>query len=118
MHRSEKEQDRLDSTSRRRTGEGANSSSPCVVKGRLYYGTTAGNLHILDATDGKVVKSLRLGWPITGSLTFANNSIYFQTVAALVHCLDLDGNERWAMTTTSLIKIPKRTGDPRGSRAV
>src|SRR5262245_49983928 len=50
---------------------GANTSSPCVAAGRVCYGTTAGTFHILDAATGKVVKSLDLGWPITGSPTWA-----------------------------------------------
>src|SRR4051794_36192664 len=52
---------------------GSNTSSPCVVKGRLYYGTTAGRLHVLDTTDGKVRRSVEVGWPVTGSPTSAND---------------------------------------------
>jgi outer membrane protein assembly factor BamB len=74
---------------------GSNTSSPCVVKGRLYYGTTAGRLHVLDAETGKLHRSIEVGWPITGSPTSANDSIYFQDLGAIVHCLDLNGNERW-----------------------
>lgn len=74
---------------------GSNTSSPCVAKGRVYYGTTAGTLHILDAKDGKLVKTLNLGSPLVSALTFANDSIYFQALDAVLRCLDLDGNERW-----------------------
>ena len=75
--------------------KGSNTSSPCVVRGRVIYGTTAGRLHILQAETGKTVRTLDLGWPITGSPTFANDSIYVQTLGAVLHCLDLDGKERW-----------------------
>jgi outer membrane protein assembly factor BamB len=74
---------------------GGNTSSPCVARGRVYYGTTAGRFHILNAEDGSVVRSVEVGWPITGSPTWANESVYFQTVGAVVHCLDADGKERW-----------------------
>ncbi len=74
---------------------GSNTSSPCVAKGRVYYGTTAGNLHILDAVTGQLIRSITLGWPIVNAITLANDSIYFQTLDAVVHCLDLDGNTRW-----------------------
>jgi outer membrane protein assembly factor BamB len=74
---------------------GSNTSSPCVAEGRIYYGTTAGNLHILDADTGDPVRSISLGWPIVSSITLANSSIYFQTLDAVVHCLDMDGNTRW-----------------------
>lgn len=74
---------------------GSNTSSACVVKGRMYYGTTAGRVHVLDASTGKVRKTVEVGWPVTGSLTWANDSLYFQDLGAIVHCLDADGNERW-----------------------
>src|SRR4051794_39896511 len=74
---------------------GANTSSPCVAEGRLSYGTTAGRFHILDALNGKVRRSIEVGWPITGAATWANDSLYFQDLGAIVHCLDADGNERW-----------------------
>ncbi|MCH7686165.1 MAG: PQQ-binding-like beta-propeller repeat protein, partial [Planctomycetes bacterium] len=74
---------------------GGNTSSPCVAAGRVFYGTTAGNLHILDATSGDVVRSIAYGQPILGSISLANDSVYFQTLDGVVHCLDLDGNRRW-----------------------
>src|SRR5262245_2531306 len=74
---------------------GSNTSAPCVARGRVCYGTTAGSFHILDADSGKTIRSLEVGAPITGSATFANGSIYFQTLAAVVHSIDLDGRERW-----------------------
>ncbi|QDV49878.1 outer membrane protein assembly factor BamB family protein [Gimesia fumaroli] len=74
---------------------GGNTSSPCVGGGRVFYGTTAGNLHILDVNTGKRVKSVSFGQPILGSITLANDSIYLQTLDAMVYCLDLNGNHRW-----------------------
>lgn len=86
---------------------GGNTSSPCVVKGRVYYGTTAGRLHILDAANGKVHKSIDVGWPVTGSPTAASDSIYFQDLGAIVHCLDLDGGERWRWDHYKTYEDPK-----------
>src|SRR5262245_14323269 len=50
---------------------GANTSSPCVAAGRVYYGTTAGNFHVLDAKTGKLVVTLKVGSPILSAPTFA-----------------------------------------------
>src|SRR5262245_49880318 len=86
---------------------GSNTSSPCVVKGRVYFGTTAGRLHILDAATGKVHKSIEVGWPVTGSPTWANDSIYFQDLGGIVHCLDADGNERWRYEHYKSYEDPK-----------
>ncbi len=74
---------------------GGNTSSPCVAIGRVFFGTTAGRFHVLDAANGNVIKSMDAGWPITGAPTLANERVYFQTLGAIVHCLDLDGKERW-----------------------
>lgn len=74
---------------------GSNTSSPCVGQGKVFYGTTAGNLHILDARTGQAIRSIALGQPVLGAITLANDSIYFQTLDAVVHCLDLNGDRRW-----------------------
>jgi outer membrane protein assembly factor BamB len=74
---------------------GSNTSSPCVAKGRVFYGTVAGNLHILNAGNGTVIKSIKYDWPIMDAITYANDSVYFQTLNGVVHCLDLDGHTRW-----------------------
>ena len=74
---------------------GSNTSSPCVSGGRVYFGTTAGAFHILDAKDGKIVKTLRIGSPIISAPTYANQAVYFQALDAVLRCHDLDGNERW-----------------------
>lgn len=74
---------------------GGNTSSPCVAAGRVFYGTTAGNFHVLDARDGKPVKTIRLAWPVVAAPVFANDSVYFQTVGAEVVSIDPAGNERW-----------------------
>jgi len=75
--------------------KGANTSSACVMRGRVYYGTTAGRFHVLDAADGSVIKNLEVGWPVLGAPVWANEAVYFQTVGAVVHCLNPDGKERW-----------------------
>jgi len=74
---------------------GANTSSLCVLNGRVYFGTTAGTFHVLDAKDGKVVKTLKVDSPIVSAPTFANGRLYFQAMDAVLRCLDLDGQERW-----------------------
>jgi outer membrane protein assembly factor BamB len=74
---------------------GSNTSSPCVIKSRVYYGTTAGNFHILNAADGKLIKTIHIGASIVASPTYANDSIYFQAIDSVIRCLKLDGSERW-----------------------
>ncbi len=74
---------------------GSNTSSPCIASGKVFFGTTAGNLHIVDAASGRTIRSIQFGQPILSAITTANDSIYLQTLDAVVHCLDLDGNRRW-----------------------
>lgn len=74
---------------------GSNTSSPCVVKGRVYFGTTRGTFHILNAEDGVLIKTLQIDSPIVSAPTFANDAVYFQPLDAVLRSIDLDGNERW-----------------------
>lgn len=74
---------------------GSNTCSPCVANGRLCFGTTAGNFHILDVRDGKLLASVKVGSPLVSAPTFANGSICIQALDAVLRCLDLDGKERW-----------------------
>jgi outer membrane protein assembly factor BamB len=83
------------STPEKDAAYGSNTSSPCVARGKVFYGTTAGDMHIVNAKSGKLIRSITLDWPIVNAITLANDSIYFQTLDAVVHCLDLDGNTRW-----------------------
>jgi outer membrane protein assembly factor BamB len=74
---------------------GSNTSSPCVARGRVYFGTTAGSFHVLDAETGAAVRTVRLDASVTGSPTWANDSVYLQTAGSVLYCFDLDGQERW-----------------------
>ena len=97
---------------------GANTSSPCVAQGRLCFGTTAGTFHILDIFDGRVVKTLNIGSPIVSSPTFANGSVYFQALDAVLRCVDLGGQERWKWDHYARFREPpevvKALGSNRG----
>ena len=84
------------------------SSSPCVAAGRVYYGTTAGSFRVLDAKTGEVVRTLKVGSPVISAPTFANGSVYFQAMDAVLRCLDLDGKQRWSGTTTPTTRSRRR----------
>ena len=94
---------------------GSNTSSPCVAKGKIFYGTIAGNLHILHAGNGTVIKSIKFDWPIMDAITVANDSVYFQTLNGVVHCLDLDGHTHWTWDPYKLTRESEITNgqDPR-----
>jgi outer membrane protein assembly factor BamB len=66
---------------------GANTSSPCVAQGRLYFGTTAGSFHILDARDGQVIKTVNVGSPILSAPTFANGRVFWTSAGnGVIYC--------------------------------
>jgi outer membrane protein assembly factor BamB len=85
---------------------GSNTSSPCVVKGRVYFGTTRGTFHILNAEDGVLIKTLQIDSPIVSAPTFANDAVYFQPLDAVLRSIDLDGNERWRWDHYASYKEP------------
>ena len=86
---------------------GGNTSSVCVAGERVYFGTTAGQFHVLDIDNGQVIKTRNIGSPILGSATWANNSVYFQSLDAVLHCLDADGKERWRWDHYQTYQDPK-----------
>ncbi|MDA1016224.1 MAG: PQQ-binding-like beta-propeller repeat protein, partial [Planctomycetota bacterium] len=74
---------------------GSNTSSPCVARGRVCYGTTAGRFHVLEAETGRVIKNLDVEASITASPTNAGDRVYFQSTNAVVYCVNLDGEVLW-----------------------
>ena len=74
---------------------GGNTSSPCVVDGKLAYGTTAGNFYLLDVKTGEVLRTIRFNQPIFGAVTAANGRYYQQTLDGVIHCLDRNGATCW-----------------------
>ncbi len=74
---------------------GGNTSSPCYADGNLVYGTTSGRLHWLRASDGRVVRSIDLGWPVVSPVAVEHGHFYVATVDSSVHSFDRDGNLRW-----------------------
>ena len=74
---------------------GGNTSSPCVIEGRLAYGTTAGNFYLLDATTGEILRKIEFDHAILGAITAANRRYYLQTLDGVIHCLGLNGDTRW-----------------------
>ncbi|PCJ61851.1 MAG: hypothetical protein COA79_06030 [Planctomycetota bacterium] len=88
---------------------GSNTSSPCVFKERIYYGTTAGNLQILNTKDGSLIKTVKIGSPIISAITHANGAIYFQAMDSKLRCFDLNGNEKWQWDHYKSYKEPAET---------
>ncbi len=74
---------------------GGNTSSPCVVDGKMAYGTTAGNFYLLDAKTGQVLRVIKFNHPIFGAITAANGRYYLQSLDGVIHCLDGSGTTCW-----------------------
>ena len=66
-----------------------------MANGRVYFGTTAGKVHVLDAATGRIAASIDVGSPVTGALTFANDSLYFQDLGAKVVRMNPAGKVLW-----------------------
>ena len=74
---------------------GGNTSSPCVVDGKMAYGSAAGNFHLLDIKAGHVLRTIGFNQPILGAITAAGGRYYLQTLDGVIHCLDESGNSCW-----------------------
>ena len=75
---------------------GGNTSSPALLDDRLVYGTTDGRLRFLDLDSGRVLVTETLGWPVTSSVTVANDRIYVPTVDSSLHCFSATGEHLWS----------------------
>lgn len=75
---------------------GANTCSPCIVNGKLAYGTNAGSILWLDLADGRVLHRVELEQPIFGSLSTARNRVYLQSHDGIIHAYDDQGSAVWA----------------------
>jgi outer membrane protein assembly factor BamB len=68
-------------------------NSPVVVDGRVHYGTTDGRIVVYDAPDGRLLRELDAGGPVTMSLTHAGRHLYGGTEGGRVFRLDLASGE-------------------------
>jgi len=75
---------------------GANTCSPCIVDGKLAYGTNSGSVLWLDLADGQVLHRVELGQPIFGSLSTARGRVYLQTHDGIIHAFGNQGTAVWA----------------------
>lgn len=72
-----------------------NESSPSVFDGKVYVGSTAGYFYVLDAATGTVLNQYEAGSPVFASPLLLDSGVYFGTLDAKFHALDLDGNLKW-----------------------
>ncbi len=89
---------------------GANTSTVAYLDGELVYGTTAGQLHWLRARDGRVVRTIDLGWPVVSPVTVENGRIYVATVDSSVWSFGSDGRLRWRWEHSGLAERWQGTG--------
>jgi outer membrane protein assembly factor BamB len=74
---------------------GGNTSSPSVLDGVVAFGTTAGQLVLLDATTGDVRQTVDFDQPILGAITAEGGRYYLQTIDGVIHCVDQQGSPCW-----------------------
>ena len=92
---------------------GANTSSPCVAAGRVFYGTTAGTFHVLDAATGRVVRTLRLGSPVVSilMLLFVGTTAHQMWLGMQVIIEDYVHHELAKFAATCGLHLPEFRGE-------
>lgn len=80
---------------RRNIGGTRNASSPCVWKGRVFIGSSAGGLYILDAATGDSLSCLFHAIPVTTSPAATDRGVYFSTEDGVLARTDSAGNLAW-----------------------
>lgn len=78
---------------------GAIDSSPAVAKGRVFVGSTDGNLRALGARTGAVLWSKPTGGPISSSPAVVDGRVYIGSDNHTLRALDEnDGSPAWSVT--------------------
>jgi len=79
---------------------GAVISSPAVVGGAVYFGSTDHNLCAVDAASGKLEWKFKTQSRVTSSPAVANGMIYFESYDGNLYVLDAtSGKEKWRFRT-------------------
>jgi len=75
-------------------------SSPAIVDGRVYIGSSDKHVYALDVKTGKHVWSAILDDMVEASPTLVDNVVYIGTLAGTLYALDAkSGSTRWIFTT-------------------
>ena len=75
-------------------------SSPAVYHGRVYFGSSDGNLYAVDEKTGMLQWKFETGGLIHASPTIANNLVYIGSWDSYLYALDADtGAEKWRFKT-------------------
>ncbi len=70
-------------------------SSPVLVGDRLVVGSDGGDVVALDVADGAQDWTFPTGGPVSGSLAFADGTLYVPSEDGTLYALGMDGTERW-----------------------
>ncbi len=75
-------------------------SSPAVLGGVVYVGSTDGNLYAVRAADGSLAWRFPTHGPVNSSPAVADGLVFFSSLDGNVYAVDAnDGRERWHFTT-------------------
>ncbi len=78
----------------------ATAAQPVVAAGRLYVGTSYGNLYALDRATGETAWVYRTGRPVLGSPAFDGGIVYAGSMDHRCHAVDArTGERRWTFET-------------------
>ena len=71
-------------------------STPCIVDGRVYFGSQNKNMYCIDAKNGDFLWSYAIGSRIKSSPAVVNGKVYVGPDDGYVYCLDaFDGSFIW-----------------------
>jgi outer membrane protein assembly factor BamB len=88
----------------------ANHSSPAIRDGRVYIGSCAGYLAILDAKNGRLLKKVPAEGGVISAPAITANGIYFTTFNGKLVKIDAEGNVIWTfgMGERSIVEFAVR----------
>ena len=93
-------------------GPDSGESSPAIVKGILYFGSTDGNLYALNATDGMKLWNYSTGGPVESSPAVDNGIVYAGSSNGSLYALNAtNGDKIWSFSTDIIYSSPTFVDD-------
>jgi len=87
-------------------------SSPAVVYGKVYVGSSDGKVYCLDASNGSLIWNYTTWGPVLSSPAIADGKVYVGSCNGKVYCLNAsNGTFIWSYTTGNEVKSSPAVAD-------
>ena len=89
-----------------------NTSTPCLVGDLLWVATVAGQLHLIECSDGSLRQTIELRSPVVAPLLATKRGVLVSTLDSRLLAFGRDGTRRWVYDHYRLRRAVEAAYDP------